>query len=260
MWNIVNTFRPGVRRFTPRYQSKNGREEERLKRRVFNRKCSYQEINELSQIWENLFFDIAAVIWLMQQHNTCRRSLHDRHSHKHLGGGVGRESLSFFRSIYGAHSSILSINTRKPCGRTHTKAAGEKIRENLGFLPSHICVISTRSPSCKVRPWGTDDPSNWLIAVEKQEIEKNTKSGHFSFIKTSSRVYFLLLFVLWGTRLPLLSLSLPTGSSLSLPLFFMNGRARYTSTRDVTNGWGQSLDIQQPAIDGPPSSNAPNYN
>lgn len=192
--------------------------------------------------------------------NTCRRSLHDRHSHKHSGGGVGRESLSFFRSIYGAHSSILSINTRKPCGRTHTKAAGEKIRENLGFLPSHICVISTRSPSCKVRPWGTDDPSNWLIAVEKQEIEKNTKSGHFSFIKTSSRVYFLLLFVLWGTRLPLLSLSLPTGSSLSLPLFFMNGRARYTSTRDVTNGWGQSLDIQQPAIDGPPSSNAPNYN
>lgn len=143
----------------------------------------------------------------------------------------------------------------------HTQRLPAKKSERiLGFLPSHICVISTRSPSCKVRPWGTDDPSNWLIAVEKQEIEKNTKSGHFSFIKTSSRVYFLLLCVLWGTRLPLLSLSLPTGSSLSLPLFFMNGRARYTSTRDVTNGWGQSLDIQQPTIDGPPSSNAPNYN
>lgn len=169
--------------------------------------------------------------------------------------------LFSFRSIYGAHSSILSINTRNHVGTHAQRLPAKKSWENLGFLPSHICVISTRSPSCKVRPWGTDDPSNWLIAVEKQEIEKH-KIRKFFIHKNKFKSFFLLHFFLWGTRLPLLSLSLPTGSSLSLPLFFffMNGRARYTSTRDVTNGWGQSLYIQQPAIDGPPSTNAPNYN
>lgn len=143
--------------------------------------------------------------------NTCRRSLHDRHSHKHSGGGVGRESLSFFRSIYGAHSSILSINTRKPCGHTHTKAAGEKIRENLGFLPSHICVISTRSPSCKVRPWGIDAPFNWLIAVETRNGKEHTFKN-FSFIKQVQEFFFSL-----RGMTPFVIVVPPTGSTLSLP-------------------------------------------
>lgn len=42
----------------------------------------------------------------------------------------------------------------------------------LTFLPWHVCVISTRSPRCKVSPWGTTPPSNWLIAVETKQKEK----------------------------------------------------------------------------------------
>lgn len=153
-----------------------------------------------------LFLYIAAVISVMQQHNTCRR-LHDRHSHKHLvRGGWGREFI-FFRSIYGSFfpSFLQTLETmwakRLP---THSN-------EKFHFLPSHICVISTRSPSCKVRPWGIDAPFNWLIAVETRNGKEHTFKN-FSFIKQVQEFFFSL-----RGMTPFVIVVPPTGSTLSLP-------------------------------------------
>ena len=178
-----------------------------------------------------LFLYIAAVISVMQQHNTCRR-LHDRHSHKHLvRGGWGREFI-FFRSIYGSFfpSFLQTLETmwakRLP---THSN-------EKFHFLPSHICVISTRSPSCKVRPWGIDAPFNWLIAVETRNGKEHTFKN-FSFIKQVQEFFFFFE----GHD----SLCYRCPSNRKYPLspslcFFMN-RGLVTRVRDVTNGWVQSF-------------------
>ena len=126
--------------------------------------------------------------------------------------------------------------------------------EKFHFLPSHICVISTRSPSCKVRPCGIDAPFNWLIAVETRNGKEHTFKN-FSFIKQVQEFFFffeghdsLCYRCPSNRKYPL---------SLSLPLLLHEWRACYTSTRrDQRLG---PVFYIQPPIDGA-SSNAPNYN
>ena len=110
--------------------------------------------------------------------------------------------------------------------------------EKFHFLPSHICVISTRSPSCKVRPWGIDAPFNWLIAVETRNGKEHTFKN-FSFIKQVQEFFFSL-----RGMTPFVIVVPPTGSTLSLPpsaSSWMEGLLVVTRVRDVTNGWVQSF-------------------